>query len=243
MADHETFATRWNRRKLEAKQAEQSPVEPKIAPEQVGDGDGGTEPVDDTPLPTLDDVTPEGDIVAFLHKRVPAELQKLALRKAWTSDPVISTFIEVAENQYDWNAIDGVPGFGAMDPSWNVQELLAQAIGAVPAEAKDEVLVADAALKAEPVDNGCDRTTQRVGFVDPETSGNALGASQQFPMPNESGLKTDQIADGQDVIDRAPLAASRTQTDADMSEKTHRDAVHTFSANRVRRHGGALPDH
>jgi Protein of unknown function (DUF3306) len=243
MADHETFAARWNRRKLEAKQAEQAQVEPKIAPEQVSDGDGVTEPVDDTPLPTLDDVTPEGDVVAFLQKRVPAELQKLALRKAWTSDPVISTFIEMAENQYDWNLPGGVPGFGPMDPSWNVEELLAQAIGAVPAEAKDEKVVAEATPEAEHVDKNCDRTTQHEGAADPEIGGSILGATQQFPAFAESGLTTEQIEGRKEVINDALLRGPRVQRNNDIPEKSQQDAVHTFSANHPRRHGGALPDH
>jgi hypothetical protein len=188
MSDHETFAARWNRRKLEAKQAEQAGVVRPADDELAGPNEGAefVEPVDEMPLPTLDDVTPEGDVVAFLHKRVPAELQKLALRKAWTSDPVISTFIEMAENQYDWNVPGGVPGFGPMDPSWNVDELLAQAIGAVPVEVKDEVILADAGLESAPVDKECDRTTQPAAVFEPDQAGFALGAVQQESALAES---------------------------------------------------------
>jgi Protein of unknown function (DUF3306) len=244
MADHETFATRWNRRKLEAKQAEQAQVEPKIAPEQVSDGDGVTEPVDDTPLPTLDDVTPEGDVVAFLQKRVPAELQKLALRKAWASDPLISTFIEVAENQYDWNALDGVPGFGAMDPGWNVQELLAQAIGAVPAEAKDEISVAVGEAPNEPtVDELCDRTTQDAAGGDSSTIDEGLGALQQSVVLDKTASFAEDRGEPQELFLDAGSRAQRVQTVADIPEKTQRLAVHTNAATRAQRHGGALPDH
>ena len=68
MAEHETFAARWNRRKLEAKSteqakqaeiAEQAAVAARHAEEEQARADAIAEPVDDTPLPTLDDVTPE----------------------------------------------------------------------------------------------------------------------------------------------------------------------------------------
>jgi Protein of unknown function (DUF3306) len=193
-------------------------------------------------LPTLDDVTPEGDVVAFLHKRVPAELQKLALRKAWSSDPVISTFIEVAENQYDWNALDGVPGFGAMDPSWNVDELLAQAIGAVPAEAKDEVVVAQDEASGAPVDGDCDRTTQNAAGDCDNSAGGLLSAAQQSGELNESALNADQLAGMPDAFVDVPLQAERVRSTSDVPAQVQRLAVHNIGADRPRRHGRALPE-
>lgn len=252
MADHETFTARWNRRKLEAKSteqakqaeiAEQAAAAARLAElELVGANTGDAEPVDETPLPTLDDVTPEGDVVAFLHKRVPAELQKLALRKAWTSDPVISKFIEVAENQYDWNALDGVPGFGPMDPSWNVQELLAQAIGAVPAEAKDQVVVAQVGESGAPVDENRDRTTQGLAADCDSSADISLSASQQSRELNERASNADQSAGMPDAVVDVPLQAERVQSTSDVPAQAQLLALHNFRADRQRRHGRALPE-
>ena len=98
------------------------------------------EPVfDPATLPKVEDLTATSDITAFLRKGVPEELKRLALRRVWTLDPQIRDFIEVAENQYDWNAADGVPGFGALPEGTDLQALLAQATGQVR-----EIVVADA---------------------------------------------------------------------------------------------------
>jgi hypothetical protein len=36
-----------------------------------------------------------------------------ALRRAWSADPAIRDFIGLSENSWDFNAPDGVPGFGS----------------------------------------------------------------------------------------------------------------------------------
>jgi len=52
-------------------------------------------------LPSVDTITVDTDIRAFLKSRVPAELTRAALRRAWSSDPAIRDFIGIAENQWD----------------------------------------------------------------------------------------------------------------------------------------------
>lgn len=245
MADHETFAARWNRRKLEAKQVEQAAITQPADRALAGGGAEieAIEPGDETPLPTLDDVTPEGDVVAFLQKRVPAELQKLALRKAWASDPVISTFIEVAENQYDWNLPDGVPGFGPMDANWNVEELLAQAIGAVPAEVKDDLVVAAVDdQNMHSVNNLRDKTTQPMETGALPAAGVATEAVQQLSAVLQSASVTDQCAVSPDMMNDGASGVPSVQTIAAATAQTQPRAAHTVAAERQRRHGAALPD-
>jgi hypothetical protein len=36
------------------------------------------------------------------------------LRRAWVGDPAIRDFIGIAENQWDFNDPDGIPGFGVL---------------------------------------------------------------------------------------------------------------------------------
>lgn len=133
------FLSRWSKRKLEARGAATAPplapVQDKAAIEPAATA---PEPVDDTPLPSLDDITPTSDIAAFLHSRVPAELQKLALRKAWALDPQISGFIEVAENQYDFNVPDSIPGFGDFAPGTDLSAMIAHALGEGPPPVEPE---------------------------------------------------------------------------------------------------------
>ena len=69
------------------------------------------------------------DIRAFLQKGVPAALTRAALRRAWSSDPAIRDFIEMAENQWDFSHPDSIAGFGALNAGDNVPELVAKALG------------------------------------------------------------------------------------------------------------------
>ena len=99
-----------------------------------------------TKLPRLEDLTASSDFAAFLQKGVPEQLQRLALRKAWSTDPAIRDFVEVAENQYDWNAVGGVPGFGEIAAGTDMKALLAQAIGEIPKTVVETVAEKDGAL-------------------------------------------------------------------------------------------------
>src|SRR4051794_20136553 len=98
MSEREDFLARWSRRKHQAaEEAEKAPIagEPD-APEQRTEGDKpldtenpsqSTEPLfDPTPLPSLESITAETDIRAFLAPGVPAELTRTALRRAWAAD-------------------------------------------------------------------------------------------------------------------------------------------------------------
>jgi hypothetical protein len=70
---------------------------------------------DPTSLPSIEAITADTDVVAFLQANVPKELTRAALRRAWATDPAIRDFIGVAENQWDFNDPDGIPGFGPLN--------------------------------------------------------------------------------------------------------------------------------
>jgi hypothetical protein len=91
--------------------------------------DAVDEPFDPASLPSIETITVNTDIRGFLHSRLPAELTRAALRQAWASDPAIRDFIGIAENQWDFNDPDSIPGFGPLLESDNVPGLLAQALG------------------------------------------------------------------------------------------------------------------
>jgi hypothetical protein len=71
-------------------------------------------PLDLSQLPALDSITETTDVRAFLARGVPATLTREALRRAWSADPGIRDFIGLSENSWDFNAPDGVPGFGPL---------------------------------------------------------------------------------------------------------------------------------
>jgi hypothetical protein len=92
----------------------------------------GEPPFDPATLPPIESIVAGTDIRAFLQKGVPAALTKAALRRAWTTDPAIRDFIEVAENQWDFTDPTAIPGFGPLQPTDNVRQLVEQAVGNLP---------------------------------------------------------------------------------------------------------------
>jgi hypothetical protein len=115
----ETFLARWSRQKRRAGEPKPEPA-PRVEPAEPE--------VDLSKLPKIEDLTADSDITAFLQKGVPVALQRMALRRMWSLDPAIRDFIEVAENQWDFNAVGGVAGlFEEIAPDTDLTAWLAQA--------------------------------------------------------------------------------------------------------------------
>jgi Protein of unknown function (DUF3306) len=134
--DDEGFLARWSRRKHEAETTAPEPAEPPTAPE-ASDAPPASPTVADivAQLPPIEEITAATDIRAFLAPGVPTELRLAALRRAWSADPAIRDFIGLAENQWDFNAPDGVPGFGSLVDPEQVRQLLAKVVGGDRSEA------------------------------------------------------------------------------------------------------------
>ena len=143
MTASENFVSRWARLKrnadvqrrtepagdallLPAEDASPGGAEATIAQPRI---DAVDEPFDPASLPSIETITFNTDIRGFLQSRVPAELTRAALRQAWAGDPAIRDFIGIAENQWDFNDPNSIPGFGPLLESDNVPGLLAQALG------------------------------------------------------------------------------------------------------------------
>jgi hypothetical protein len=86
-------------------------------------------PFDPASLPSIDTINVDTDIRGFLQSGVPVELTRAALRQAWVNDPAIRDFIGIAENQWDFNDPDAIPGFGPLPEGYDVSGLLSQALG------------------------------------------------------------------------------------------------------------------
>ena len=65
-------------------------------------------------LPPIESIGAGSDILPFLASGVPADLTRAALRRAWSTDPAIRDFIGLSENSWDFDAQDGVRGFGSL---------------------------------------------------------------------------------------------------------------------------------
>ena len=145
MSDAENFVARWSRLKRDTAK-EQTEADAARSNAQPDDADAiaanqGTEGApaaageppkvafDPATLPPIESITADSDIRAFLQSGVPADLTKAALRRVWTTDPAIRDFIGIAENQWDFTDPTAMPGFGPLQVTDNVGELVAQAMG------------------------------------------------------------------------------------------------------------------
>jgi|ERR1700731_3417249 hypothetical protein len=122
MSEQENPLSRWTRLKQAAKvqeeiEATSAGSEAMAVPEA---------PFDPASLPSIESIAGDTDIIAFLSKGVPADLTRAALRKVWTSDPAIRDFIGIAENQWDFNDPNAIPGFGPLIPTESGVDVLAQ---------------------------------------------------------------------------------------------------------------------
>ena len=226
--DGEGFLSRWSR----LKRGEDQPLPatgktPVLEPEPAGantpvSAEAVPSLIDLTKLPRLDELTSNSDFAAFLQKGVPEELKRLALRKAWSLDPAIRDFVEVAENQYDWNTPGGVPGFGEIAPGTDMQALLAQAIGDMPKAVVEEVEV------VEEVAVGRSESVGRSERAEAPVSGTALD-------PAKSDTPSRAASDFAGAAPSAPSGAP-----AGSLRPTATSAEPPRIAQKPR-HGGALP--
>jgi hypothetical protein len=140
MSDEEPFLTRWSRRKREAEDktepenAGSAPAEVRAPPGGQGEPDDKedaapaqpeTPPVDLSELPSIESITAETDIRAFLAEGVPSHLTRAALRRVWVADPAIRDFVGLSENAWNFTAPETIPGFGPAVPPDVARRLVA----------------------------------------------------------------------------------------------------------------------
>ena len=129
MSESEGFLTRWSRLKQESR-SESIAVNDEAAPQAAPEATPPP-PVDLTALPDPDSIGPDSDIRPFLQAGVPQALTGTALRNAWVADPSIRDFVEIADNQWDFNAESGIPGFGSLGSAEYAKRLIARALDKV----------------------------------------------------------------------------------------------------------------
>jgi hypothetical protein len=222
MSDNEEFLARWSRRKHEAKhagEAEPRLAEPMEAQPQVPSDGSVAEPanpeIDLSSLPPVNSIDAATDITAFLRKGIPQELSRAALRRAWSADPAIRDFVGLAENAWDFNDPDAMPGFGPLDPSQVELGALAgrtvEGIRQVVAEVSDT----------------------------PAAAGEAGQAADRQSNPGKDSVSMLAIADAHtpDASMTADVRPVSTAPQPLAGEKVEREEIPA----RRRTHGGALP--
>lgn len=160
MSEPENFLSRWARLKREAGEATEAKETPEAAaPETAAEAARPVEPVDEpdeakaspstepafdmSTLPPIESITAATDIRAFLKPGVPPDLARAALRRAWVADPAIRDFVGIAENQWDFNDPNAIPGFGPLGPLDDVRRLVAQVMGDFIDRSEDAAAIAE----------------------------------------------------------------------------------------------------
>ncbi|WP_422282997.1 DUF3306 domain-containing protein, partial [Bradyrhizobium sp.] len=104
---------------------------------------------------------------AFLRKGIPQELGRAALRRAWAADPAIRDFVGLAENAWDFNDPNAMPGFGPLDCSAEqIDALVGRIVGGVRSAA-DSLATAVAEGKQDRQSNNSGRAALSEGRRSP----------------------------------------------------------------------------
>lgn len=163
MNEPENFLSRWSRRKREAEDSsDATPPTDVAAADAAPDGvapasaDAPAATVTGEPgfdlasLPSLESIGADTDLSLFMKPGVPGALRHAALRRAWTSDPAIRDFRGLQENDWDFNAPDGIPGFGSFNSDVEIRELAARLFGTQdePTEPVPQAVPTDTASEA-----------------------------------------------------------------------------------------------
>ncbi|HZP68699.1 MAG TPA: DUF3306 domain-containing protein [Pseudolabrys sp.] len=140
MSEPDNFLSRWSRRKREAveREAKKSGDEAKTESGQESDERSPSQPdasvqaspeLDIERLPPIESIDANTDITAFMRAGVPEDLKRAALRRAWSADPAIRDFMGPTENYWEAAGPDGVPGFGDLDPAFDVKRMVSELFG------------------------------------------------------------------------------------------------------------------
>jgi hypothetical protein len=230
MSEREDFLARWSRRKRQAADevedapsaAEPDASEQRIECEKSLDNEKlpepeSTEPLfDPATLPSIESISAETDIRAFLAPGVPAELTRAALRRAWTADPTIRDFVGLADYAWDFHAPGAMAGFGPLEMT---DELRREILGMLTRGQHADEVGSSASVASE-------KTSQS-----PEQLGPAAISGE-----NESPRETDMNKAGE-PHDRHDARSARQGNAAVQYQSTQQQP----QASVQRRHGSALP--
>ena len=212
------FLERWSRRKQEAQKPAALPAAkpaPKVAEKAEPE-------FDVTTLPPLESINALTDITAFLQKGVPAELARAALRRVWTTDPAIRDFVGLAENAWDFTDPAAMPGFGPLEATDEVRQMIAQVVRQIGQAAQPRESEAVSG-HAEVAENSSDSN-----IITPPT-----GVHNHATKQDETGEKAAQDL-GKQVLPQSNIENTAAQHD-------HAEAQEKPQQLSRRTHGGALP--
>ena len=241
MTEHESFLLRWSRRKRAVVAA------PTAAdPDAVADGEAVSAPLADSPalplpdgsqpcfdpasLPSIESITADTDIRAFLAPEVPGELTRAALRRVWATDPAIRDFVGLAENQWDFNAPNGVPGFGPFQVTEEMKRRIIDALSGEPSD-ESEATSLTAAQPSQPA-------LETIASVD-----GAIGGHAEPELPTRDSQHDGEQDSSTDGRQPAEVVMVRHSNPVDIAPARQRHPEkHVSIVVGPSSHGRALPE-
>lgn len=190
-------------------------------------------PFDLKDLPPIESITAATDLRPFLAPGVPAELTRAALRRAWVADPAIRNFVGLAEYAWDYHEAGSMAGFGPLEMTEELRQVVARIIGPSPEVGGPES------------NEGADAPIAVASADDPKPSherhvaGSALPVASPERIDSRPGPPQDSPVNRQDVAGSPePLGPPTREHTAVHQQAAHRENMPSI----VRRgHGGALP--
>jgi len=116
--DDDSVLSRWSRRKhaVAAKQRDKTPDQPSARPTQAVEGQAAAaadlseaELLEKLGLPDPDTLQQGDDFSGFMAKAVPAALRRRALRRLWTSNPLLANLDGLIDHGEDYTDAATVP--------------------------------------------------------------------------------------------------------------------------------------
>lgn len=251
MNDPDNFLSRWSRRKRETDKpkAENAEGPPAVTPAEgrtpeAGESDqaSAAPAFDPDLLPPIESIGAGTDISDFLRPGVPEALRHAALRRVWSADPTIRDFVGINENYWDAAGPDGVPGFGALDPGFDVKRMVSELFGERPREAATPDQATGPGDPRDSRDSRDPRDPRGPGKPgDPSNPGDpaapsAAGGISRAGAPAAEPEKPDEQRAAGD-----PLLSQRNENVALQIKDDSEPGREAPVANRSRRHGGAMP--
>jgi hypothetical protein len=256
MNDPENFLTRWSRRKRTAadeparaegddEREHDVPEAPRA--ERVVDNVTSSTSVDAGPappafdlstLPSIESITAETDIRAFLAPGVPAEMRLAALRRAWAADPKVRDFVGLNDYDFDFHTPGAIPGFGPLEMTDELRREVLRIVGALQPEPKPEP---QPATPPTAVATASEPEAPKAPVQLPETT-EETNAAPRLAVPaatDDAGACLDQSDRDQDEV-TSDQAVTQRNKDSIAAQQKHSPAedLQTFAR---RGHGRALP--
>jgi hypothetical protein len=222
------FLERWSRKKIES-DGEASPDQPAAPARPAADdakprAEGEPKPEFDlASLPSLESITAATDIRAFLGPGVPKALARAALRRAWSIDPAIRDFKGLAENDWDFNDPNAMPGFGALPEDCDITKLMTQIFGEDEKPVVPEAAASPPAIMREDSIAGDDAPPASLVQTTPPDPSDKPTNAQALPAEPQVGSS--------DFVQRDNNIAMHNSIPSD----------ETAERKNRRQHGGALP--